>query len=89
MAAAAVYPCNNKEVGCEETFTVDDRNKHLSVCSYQSSECPINLILGLDCSWTGTLSDISAHIRDVHRRDIVELPGHFKLKLLEFVRGRV
>ena len=89
LGATAIYPCKNREAGCEETFNVDGRNKHLSVCSYQSSKCPVNLILDFDCSWAGTLSDISAHIRDIHRRDIVELPGHFKLTLLEFVRGRI
>jgi len=27
-AATVIYPCKNRETGCEETFTVDDRNKH-------------------------------------------------------------
>jgi hypothetical protein len=39
------------------------------------------------CCWAGTPSDISAHIRDVHDTDVAEMPGHFKVKLLDFVRG--
>jgi hypothetical protein len=31
IAATAVYPCKNREPGCKEIFTVDDRNKHPSV----------------------------------------------------------
>jgi len=89
FAATAIYPCKNREAGCEETFKIDDINKHLSVCSYQSRQCPIKSILSVDCSWTGTVSDISAHITDVHRRDVVELPEHFNLQLLEFVKGRI
>ena len=33
LAATAIYPCKNREAGCKLTFTVDDRNKYLSVCT--------------------------------------------------------
>jgi E3 ubiquitin-protein ligase SIAH1 len=36
IAATALYPCQNSAAGCEETFTVDERNKHLSFCLYQA-----------------------------------------------------
>ena len=85
LAATAIYPCKNSEAGCEETFTVDDRNKHLSVCLYQSRKCPFSITPDVDCSWAGTLSDITAHIRDVHDAEFAEMPGHFKLTLLDFV----
>jgi hypothetical protein len=39
------------------------------------------------CCWTGTLSDILAHIRDVHDTDVAEMPEHFMVKLLDFVSG--
>jgi hypothetical protein len=37
LAAFAIYPCKNRESGCEETLTTDDRNIHLSVCLYKMS----------------------------------------------------
>jgi hypothetical protein len=83
LAATAIYPCKNCEAGCEETFTLDDRNKHLSVCVYQSRKCPFA------CSWTGILSDIPVHIRTVHESGIAEAPEHFNVKLLDLLRGRI
>jgi len=88
LAATAVYPCKNREAGCEETFTADDRNEHLFVCLYESRKCPIRVISNVDCSWSGKVLDISAHIRSVHSPDTVEMTGHFKVNLLDFVRGR-
>jgi hypothetical protein len=46
LAATAVYPCTNREAGCEETFTADKKDSHLAVCLFQSVDCP----------WTGTYS---------------------------------
>jgi hypothetical protein len=88
LAATAVYPCNNKEAGCKETFTLDDRNKHLSVCLYESRKCPLTIMSDVVCCWAGTLSDISAHIRHVHDTDVAEMPGHFNVKLLDFALGK-
>jgi hypothetical protein len=88
FASTALYPCKNREAGCEETFTVDDRNEHLSVCLYQIRKCPVSVIKDVDCSWTGTLSDIPVHIRAEHDSEIADVPGHFNMKLLDLVRGR-
>jgi E3 ubiquitin-protein ligase SIAH1 len=83
LAATALYPCRNIEAGCEETFTLEDRKQHLSVCVYQSRECPVSTMTDVDCSWTGTLSDIPVHIKAEHESVIPEVPGHLKLKLLD------
>jgi hypothetical protein len=83
LAATAVYPCTNCEAGCEETFTLEDRNKHLSVCVYQSRECPVSGMTDVGCSWTGTLSDIPVHIKSEHESVIPEVPEHFNVKLLD------
>jgi len=34
LAATAVYPCKNREAGCEETFTVNDKDSHLAECLF-------------------------------------------------------
>jgi hypothetical protein len=91
LAATAVYPCKNKEAGCEETFTAYKRESHLAVCLFRSRECPFRTLSGVDCPWTGTLSDIPVHIRgDIrgdHDSEIVEVPAHFRVELLDFVEG--
>jgi len=60
FAATALYPCKNQEAGCKETFTVDGRIKHLSVCLYRSRKWSVGILSGVDCSWTGILSNIEA-----------------------------
>jgi E3 ubiquitin-protein ligase SIAH1 len=87
LAAISIYPCANREVGCEETFIADDRDSHLAVCLFQSRECPFRKLSGVDCPWTGTLSDIVVHIVTEHDSETVEVPAHFKVDLLDFVEG--
>jgi len=81
FAATALYPCKNQEAGCKETFTVDDRIKHLSVCLYRSRKCPVSITSGVDCSWTGILLDLKAHIEDKHSWIVFPVPKHFLLEL--------
>jgi hypothetical protein len=86
LAATTIYPCKNKEAGCEETFTVNDRDKHLAECLFQNRECPFRKFSGVDCNWNGPLSDIALHVSDKHD-ETSKMPGHFKLDLLNFVVG--
>jgi hypothetical protein len=87
LAANAVYPCKYREAGCEATFTVDNRDSHLAECLFQSKECPFRKLSGVDCPWTGTVSDIVVHIREEHDSEIDEVPAHFRVELLDFVLG--
>jgi len=63
LAATAIYPCKNREAGCGETFTTNDKDSHLAECLFQSRECPFRKLSGVDCAWTGTLSDVPCHIK--------------------------
>jgi hypothetical protein len=87
IAASAIFPCTNREVGCEVTFTADNTDSHLAVCLFQSRECPFRKLSGVDCPWTGTLSDIVVHIRGEHDSETAEVPAHFRVDLLDFVEG--
>jgi hypothetical protein len=87
LAATAVYPCKYRQAGCEETFTVDNRDNHLAVCLFQSRECPFRKVSGVDCPWTGTLSDTVVHIYAGHNSETVAVPAHFRVQLLHFVIG--
>jgi hypothetical protein len=87
FASIAVYPCKNRDAGCEETFALEDRNNHLAECLFQSGECPFRKLSGVDCPWTGTVSDIPLHILDKHGRETAEVKRHFKMELLYFAVG--
>jgi hypothetical protein len=89
LAATAVYPCKNREAGCEVTFTADNRESHLAVCLFQSRECLIRKVSGVDCPWTGTLSDIAVHITAEHASETVDVPAHFRVELVHFVIGNI
>ena len=88
IAAAIIYPCRNREAGCTETFTADDIIKHQSVCLYESKQCPFRKLSAVNCPWTGTLSDIAAHVRSEHGTEATEDVGLFKVKLLDISRDR-
>jgi hypothetical protein len=86
-AAIAVYPCKNREAGCKETFTVDDRNNHPAVCLFQRTECPFRKLSDVDCPWNGTLSDIEVHIKSKHARECSIVPGSLLIVLYSLTRG--
>jgi len=88
LAATAIYPCKNREAGCEETFTVNGKGSHLTECLFQSRDCPFRKLSGGDCAWTGTLSDIPVHVKDKHCSETAEVQGHFNVKLLDLSRGK-
>jgi E3 ubiquitin-protein ligase SIAH1 len=87
IAATVVYPCKNVRNGCNETFTLDNKDSHLADCLFQSRECPFRKLFGFECRWTGTLSDIPVHILAEHQSETVEVPAHFRVELLDFVVG--
>jgi hypothetical protein len=67
--------------GSEGTFTFDDTNSHQSESLYESRYCPFRTLSGVDCSWTGILSDIEAHVRSDHGSETSDLPVKFTVAL--------
>jgi hypothetical protein len=63
-------------------------NSNPSVCLYGNGKCPISLILCVNCSWTGTVSDLLVHIPAEHDSEFREVPGLSKVNLLALVRER-
>jgi hypothetical protein len=67
--------------GSEETFTSDDINSHQSESLYESRYCPFRTLSGVDCPWTGILSEIGAHVRSDHSSETSDLPVKFTVTL--------
>jgi hypothetical protein len=88
IAATAIYPCKNRQHGCTETFTLDDRDKRQLFCPYESRECPFRKLSYIDCCWTGALSDIAAHVRSEHISGTTDAKERFKVKLLDISKDR-
>jgi len=65
----------------EGTFKFDDTNSHQSESLYESRYCPFRILSGVDCSWTGILSDIGAHVRSDHSSETSDLPVKFTVAL--------
>jgi len=67
--------------GSEGTFTYDDTNIHQSESLYESRYCPFRALSGVDCPWTGILSDIEAHVRSDHGSETSDFPFKFTVTL--------
>lgn len=67
--------------GSEEIFTFDDINSHQSERLYERRYCPFRTLSGVDCPWTGILSDIGAHVRSDHSSETSDLPVKFTVTL--------
>ena len=67
--------------GSEGTFTYDDTNIHQSESLYESRYCPFRTLSGVDCAWTGILSDVGAHVRSDHGGETTDLPVKFTVTL--------
>ena len=76
-----------QEAGCEQTFTVDGRNKHQFVCLYESKECPFRKLSDVDCFWTGTVSDIAAHVSSDHSSEAIQDVRQFKVNMSDISRN--
>jgi hypothetical protein len=88
IAALIIYPCKNREAGCEETFTLDEINSHQSECLYQIRECPFRKLSGVNCPWTGILLLTNGHVKSEHWSETSETGRHFKVRLLNVSTSR-
>jgi hypothetical protein len=89
IADTAIYPCINREVGCEETFTGDHRKSHQSECLFQNRECPFRKFSVVICPWWGKIFDIEDHVRSDHGTQFIAYSGGFGVKLMKFNKARL
>jgi E3 ubiquitin-protein ligase SIAH1 len=58
------YPCENRQSGCLDLFSIEHIAKHHAVCVYGKIKCPLHL-LG-KCSWNGLKNDLKEHAKESH-----------------------
>ncbi|PSN29895.1 hypothetical protein C0J52_27867 [Blattella germanica] len=66
LARTVMYPCKNKDAGCEEIFSMNMKIRHLHECFYKSLICPFDEYAGVSCPWNGLLSEIKEHVLNDH-----------------------
>ncbi|PSN39322.1 hypothetical protein C0J52_23594 [Blattella germanica] len=62
-----VYPCGNRGLGCPEFSLYQNLPKHLSVCSFFGTKCPLESPNPSKfCSWKGAFDALKYHIMAMH-----------------------
>ena len=81
IARNAMYPCKNRQGGCNELLSADSKVAHESTCLYEKRMCPFTKLSGDSCTWTGCLSQVVDHVRCDHGCQTQNSLGIFVLKL--------
>lgn len=81
IAKTTMYPCKNRELGCLQIFSMDNRLHHETECVYNKRKCPFTKISKDSCRWTGIMSNIGSHVRQEHNSETKNVMGVFKMKL--------
>lgn len=81
IAKTTMYPCKNREEGCLQIFSMDNRLDHEIQCLYKKRKCPFTKISKDNCAWTGIMSNIGSHVSEDHSCEKRSVTGVFKIKL--------
>jgi hypothetical protein len=81
IAQTTLYPCRNREAGCLQILSMDNRLHHESQCSYKKRKCPFAKISKDTCRWTGIMSNVENHVRQEHSGETRNVTGVFKITL--------
>ena len=67
LAVSLHLPCTYHHLGCEEIFPYYSKQKHEAQCIFRPYSCPHP---GSDCSVTGDIPNLLAHLRENHKVDL-------------------
>ncbi|KAL3692597.1 hypothetical protein R1sor_006248 [Riccia sorocarpa] len=67
VAESLELPCRYQNLGCPEIFPYYSKLKHEAQCSFRPYNCPY---AGSECSVTGDIASLVAHLRDEHKVDM-------------------
>ena len=67
VAESLELPCKFFSLGCAEIFPYYSKLKHEAVCNFRPYSCPY---AGSECSVTGDIPCLVAHLRDDHKVDM-------------------
>lgn len=67
VAESLELPCRYHSLGCPDIFPYYSKLKHESQCTFRPYNCPY---AGSECSVTGDIAGLVAHLRDEHKVDM-------------------
>lgn len=67
VAESLELPCKYYTLGCPEIFPYYSKLKHEALCNFRPYNCPY---AGSECSATGDIPSLVAHLRDDHKVDM-------------------
>ncbi|KAK3428535.1 hypothetical protein EUGRSUZ_E00050 [Eucalyptus grandis] len=67
VAESLELPCKYFSLGCPEIFPYYSKLKHEAICNFRPYSCPY---AGSECSVTGDIPFLVAHLRDDHKVDM-------------------
>ncbi len=67
VAESLELPCRFQSLGCPDIFPYYSKLKHESQCTFRPYNCPY---AGSECSVTGDIAWLVAHLRDEHKVDM-------------------
>lgn len=67
VAESLELPCKHYNLGCPEIFPYYSKLKHEALCTFRPYNCPY---AGSECSVTGDIQYLVAHLRDDHKVDM-------------------
>jgi hypothetical protein len=76
------YPCENRQRGCLELFSVEHIDKHEAGCVFGEIKCPLHSFK--KCLWNGVKNDLKEHVKAEHRKYFLEGSAFTFNKLLGF-----
>jgi len=80
------YPCDNRQSGCLEFFSIEHIDKHHAGCVYGKIKCPLHLLK--KCSCNGLKNNLKEHVKAVHPKALEEgstFPCRYLSNVLRFV----
>ena len=67
VAESLELPCKYQNLGCPDIFPYYSKLKHEAQCTFRPYNCPY---AGSECSVTGDIPTLVAHLRDDHKVDM-------------------
>jgi hypothetical protein len=77
------FPCENRQLGYEESFYINDIFHHEYKCMYKFITCPLSVVE--ECTWNGIRKDLKEHLFTYHRHSIEEFEAGESRNIFESV----
>lgn len=79
LASIVLFPCCNKNEGCESKLSFGKIHDHEQDCKYRKYNCPMSI--PYNCTWKGRLKNIKSHCEKNHAEQIIYHPCQLEVDI--------